>query len=104
MVFDEVDAGIGGRTATLVGHKLHAVSDGRQVLCVTHLANVAACADAHFYIEKSTDGKHTEVSLRPLTGDKITQEIARMLGSTSDKDKTALAHARQMLTDSKNNH
>lgn len=101
MVFDEVDSGIGGRTATLVGQKLRAVSAGRQVLCVTHLASVAACADAHFYIEKSTDGKQTDVSLRALEGQTITQEIARMLGALSDQDETALAHARKMQADAK---
>ena len=101
MIFDEVDAGIGGRTATLVGQKLHAVASGRQVLCVTHLASVAACADAHFHIEKSTDGKRTDVSLCALSDEQITQEIARMLGALSDKDETALAHARKMRTDAK---
>lgn len=99
MVFDEVDAGIGGRTAVLVGHKLRAVAQGRQVLCVTHLATVAACADAHFHIEKSTDGKHTDVSLRALSDEQIPHEIARMLGALSDNDAAALAHARQMLAD-----
>ena len=101
MVFDEVDSGIGGRTATLVGQKLRAVSKGRQVLCVTHLASVAACADAHFYIEKTTDGKKTEVSLCALDGEKIISELARMLGALSDKDATALAHARKMLAESR---
>ena len=101
MVFDEVDTGIGGRTATLVGRKLHAVAQGRQVLCVTHLATVAACADAHFHVEKRTDGKKTNVSLYALSGEKISHEIARMLGALSDKDDTALAHARKMLADAK---
>lgn len=101
MVFDEVDSGIGGRTATLVGHKLSAVAKGRQVLCVTHLASVAACADAHFHIEKTTDGKQTEVTLTALTGEDITQEIARMLGALSDTDAAALTHAREMLAAAK---
>ncbi|MBR3603461.1 MAG: DNA repair protein RecN [Elusimicrobiaceae bacterium] len=97
MIFDEVDTGIGGRTATLVGHKLRSVAQGRQVLCVTHLATVAACADAHFHIEKATDGKKTEVSLRALTEKEIVPEIARMLGALSEADETAISHARQML-------
>ncbi len=101
MVFDEVDSGIGGRTATLVGHKLSAVAKGRQVLCVTHLASVAACADAHFHIEKTIDGKQTEVTLTALTGEDITQEIARMLGALSDTDAAALTHAREMLAAAK---
>lgn len=101
MVFDEVDTGIGGRTATLVGHKLRTVAQGRQVLCVTHLATVAACADAHFHIEKNTDGKTTDVSLAALSGEQITQEIARMLGALADNDETALTHARKILADAK---
>lgn len=98
MVFDEVDSGVGGRTAVLVGQKLHAVAQGRQVLCVTHLASVAACADAHFHIEKMTDGKTTDVSLQRLNAQETEKEIARMLGALSDQDQTALLHARQMLS------
>ncbi|WP_428053811.1 DNA repair protein RecN [Candidatus Avelusimicrobium facis] len=98
MVFDEVDSGVGGRTAALVGQKLHAVAQGRQVLCVTHLASVAACADAHFHIEKTTDGKTTEVRLQRLSAQETEKEIARMLGALSDQDQTALLHARQMLS------
>lgn len=97
MVFDEVDSGIGGRTAALVGQKLRSVARGRQVLCVTHLASVAACADAFFRIEKTTDGKTTDVTLQTLSGPAVTAEIARMLGSSSDDDQTALRHAREML-------
>ena len=97
MVFDEVDSGVGGRTAALVGQKLHAVAQGRQVLCVTHLASVAACADAFFHIEKQTDGKTTDVTLSPLDGEAVTAEIARMLGAASEQDQTALRHAREML-------
>ena len=96
MIFDEVDTGIGGRTAALVGQKLRAVAQDRQVLCVTHLASVAAYAQTHFYIEKSTDGKKTEVHLTALSEEQITREIARMLGALSDTDQTALAHAQQM--------
>ena len=96
MVFDEVDSGVGGRTAALVGEKLHAVAQGRQVLCVTHLASVAACADAFFHIEKTTDGKTTEVSLSALNAEEILQEIARMLGAVSKEDQTALLHAQEI--------
>ncbi len=97
MVFDEVDTGVGGRTATLVGQKLRSVAQGRQVLCVTHLASVAAHADAHFHIEKTTDGKTTDVILTALNAENITAEIARMLGALSDTDEAALEHAKQML-------
>lgn len=97
MIFDEVDTGIGGRTATLVGQKLRQVAQGRQVLCVTHLASVAAGADAHFFIEKTTDGKTTQVGLKELSPKEIPQEIARMLGALSDTDAVALSHAQQMI-------
>lgn len=97
MVFDEVDTGVGGRTAALVGRKLRAAAQGRQVLCVTHLASVAACADAHFRIEKTTDGKRTDVTLCRLNAEQTVREIARMLGALTDQDRTALEHAREML-------
>lgn len=97
MVFDEVDSGVGGRTAALVGQKLHEVAQGRQVLCVTHLASVAANADAFFHIEKTTDGKQTDVSLTALQGQEIVAEIARMLGAVGEQDQTALRHAREIL-------
>ena len=97
MIFDEVDTGIGGRTAALVGKKLQAVSAGRQVLCVTHLASVAAYADAHFHIAKNV-GKHsTDVVLTEISGQQQIQEIARMLGALSDHDETALLHAKKIL-------
>ncbi len=101
MIFDEVDSGVGGRTATLVGQKLRTVAQGRQVLCVTHLATVAAHADAYFHIEKITDGKKTDVSLTALAPQQVAAEIARMLGALNEKDETALAHARKMLADAK---
>ena len=102
MVFDEVDSGVGGRTAALVGRKLREAAAGRQVLCVTHLASVAACADAFFHIEKKTDGKTTDVALKELSGQAVTAEIARMLGASSDNDQTALRHAREMLQRAQN--
>lgn len=101
MIFDEVDTGVGGNTATLVGRKLRQVAQNRQVLCVTHLASVAACADAHFLIEKNTKNHQTVVSLTELKEQQIVQEIARMLGNFSTENKTALAHAEQMLAQAK---
>lgn len=97
MVFDEVDAGIGGETAHLVGEKLKAVSKGRQVLCVTHLAQVAAQADENFHVAKSAKKDSTEVSITPLTGEKLTAEIARMLGGNADPKSAAYTHAQELL-------
>jgi DNA repair protein RecN (Recombination protein N) len=101
MVFDEVDSGVGGNTAALVGRKLRAVAKHHQVLCVTHLASVAACADAHFLIEKTARNKQTTVSLTALNEQQTVAEIARMLGNFSTQQDTALAHAQQMLTQAK---
>ena len=96
MVFDEVDAGIGGETGWLVGEKLHACSQGRQVLCVTHLAQVAAQADQNFHVAKQADKNSTHVSITPLTGEKLTAEIARMLGG-GDAKSAAYSHAQELL-------
>lgn len=97
MIFDEVDTGIGGRTATLIGKKLQEVSAGRQVLCVTHLATVAAYANTHFHITKNIDKKTTDVVLTELSAEQRTKEIARMLGALSEQDETALLHAQKIL-------
>lgn len=97
MVFDEVDAGIGGETALLVGEKLKAVSSGRQVLCVTHLAQVAAQADVNFHVAKTAQKNTTEVSIRTLDKDALTTEIARMLGGNADKRSAAFIHAQELL-------
>ncbi len=96
MVFDEVDAGIGGETGWLVGEKLRACAHGRQVLCVTHLAQVAAQADQHFYVTKTADKHTTCVTIEPLSGQAITAEIARMLGG-GDKKSAAYLHAQELL-------
>lgn len=96
MVFDEVDAGIGGETGWLVGEKLRACAQGRQVLCVTHLAQVAAQANQNFYVSKSADKQTTHVSITPLSGEKLTAEIARMLGG-GDKKSAAYSHAKELL-------
>ncbi len=100
MVFDEVDAGIGGETGWLVGEKLRACASGRQVLCVTHLAQVAAQADQNFYVAKTADKTTTRVSIAALSGDKLTAEIARMLGG-GDKKSAAYSHAEELLARAK---
>jgi DNA repair protein RecN (Recombination protein N) len=95
LVFDEIDAGIGGATALAVGRRLRNLAAGRQVLVVTHLAQVAAFADAQLVVEKSEDGGRVHTAVHTVTGDDRIAEIARMLsGSTSE---TSLAHARELL-------
>lgn len=86
LIFDEVDSGIGGGMAEVVGRKLAGVSAGRQVLCVTHLPQIAAMADAHYRVEKKTRGGRTETSLSRLEGDDRVTEVARMLGAAGDSD------------------
>jgi DNA repair protein RecN (Recombination protein N) len=96
MVFDEVDAGIGGAVAEVVGLQLRGLGARSQVLCVTHLAQVAAQGHHHLRVVKLTDGKTTRTSLAELSGQERVREIARMLGGAQITDK-ALAHAREML-------
>ena len=96
MVFDEVDAGIGGAIAEIVGLQLRELGERGQVLCVTHLPQVASQAHAQFRVSKQTDGKVTRTSLRGLTGTDRIDEIARMLGGIDVTEK-ARAHAREML-------
>jgi DNA repair protein RecN (Recombination protein N) len=96
MVFDEVDAGIGGAIAEIVGLQLRALGERGQVLCVTHLPQVASQAHAQYQVSKQTDGKVTRTSLKGLTGADRIDEIARMLGGIDVTDK-ARAHAREML-------
>ena len=96
MVFDEVDAGIGGRVASVVAQKLAATAEGRQVLCVTHLAPIAAAAQHHVRVAKSVRGGRTRVSAEPLAGEARVEEIARMLGGETVTD-TARGHARELL-------
>jgi DNA repair protein RecN (Recombination protein N) len=84
LIFDEVDAGIGGRVADSVGARLRALSAHAQVLCVTHLPQVAAYADAHIHISKRVAAGRTLTSAAPLQGDLRVEELARMMaGDTS---------------------
>jgi DNA repair protein RecN (Recombination protein N) len=96
LVFDEIDAGIGGRAAEAVGKKLKALARHHQVLCVTHLPQIASFADQHFCIEKHEAGGRTRISIKALNGSERTHEIARMLSGAKLTD-TSLKHAEQML-------
>ena len=96
MVFDEVDSGVGGGVAEMVGRRLQELGSNRQVLCVTHLPQVASLADQHFRISKVTDGKSTRTQVRALNHDERVEELARMLGGVEITNKT-LEHAAEML-------
>jgi DNA repair protein RecN (Recombination protein N) len=96
LVFDEVDAGVGGGVAEIVGRQLRTLGERAQVLCVTHLPQVASQAHAHVRVTKLTDGKTTRTVLSVLTADERVEEVARMLGGVSVTDK-AREHAAEML-------
>jgi len=96
LVFDEIDAGIGGRAAEAVGKKLKQLAGTKQVLCITHLPQIASFADQHFLIEKRESGGRTKTSVRPLDADERTKELARMI-SGAKLTETSIKHAEQML-------
>jgi DNA repair protein RecN (Recombination protein N) len=96
MVFDEIDTGIGGRAAEAVGKKLKALARANQVLCVTHLPQIATFADQHFVIEKKDRNGRTRTSIRAVVGEERTEEVARMLSGAKLTD-TSRKHAEQMI-------
>jgi len=96
LVFDEIDTGIGGRAAEAVGKKLKSLARSNQVLCVTHLPQIATFGDQHFVIEKKEHGGRTRTSIRPVTGEERTEEVARML-SGAKLTETSRKHAEQMI-------
>ncbi len=97
LIFDEVDVGIGGRVAEVVGRKLRALGQARQVMCITHLAQVAAQGEQHVQVRKRTEGKTTLAEVAMLDDRERTMEIARMIGGV-EISKQTLAHAKDMLT------
>jgi len=96
LIFDEIDTGIGGRAAEAVGKKLKSLSRTSQVLCVTHLPQIATFAEHHYLIEKKRAGDRTRTSVRKITGSERTEEVARMI-SGAKLTETSLKHAEQML-------
>ena len=100
LVFDEIDIGIGGRAAEAVGQKLKSLSRGQQVLCVTHLPQIAAFADQHFVVEKREADGRTKMQIRLLDDRARTHEVARMLSGAKVTD-TSLQHAAQMIAASR---
>jgi DNA repair protein RecN (Recombination protein N) len=96
LVFDEVDAGVGGRAADRVGRRLAELAGHHQVLCITHLPQVAAFAELHFRVEKRTSAGRTIASLTVVDGAERIEEIARMAGGESVGEGTR-RHARELL-------
>jgi len=97
LVFDEIDIGIGGRAAEAVGQKLKTLSEAQQVICITHLPQIAAFADQHFLIEKGESGGRTHTGVRRMKREERVEEIARMLSGASVTE-SSLRHAEQMLS------
>jgi DNA repair protein RecN (Recombination protein N) len=95
LVFDEVDAGIGGQTARAVGERLRKLGESRQVLCITHLPQIAALADRHFRIEKSDAGRVARAEVEHLEDAQVLDELCRMLGSDGT-DGGARRHAEEL--------
>lgn len=96
LVFDEIDTGIGGRAAEAVGKKLKGLSRSNQVLCVTHLPQIATFANHHYVIQKKESGGRSKTSIREVSGEERTEEVARMLSGAKLTD-TSRKHAEQML-------
>jgi DNA repair protein RecN (Recombination protein N) len=96
LVFDEVDAGVGGQTARAVGERLRGLGEARQVLCITHLPQIAALATSHFRIEKSAETETALTTVEALEGDGVVAELCRMLGAEAS-DKAARRHAEELL-------
>ncbi|NLJ80367.1 MAG: DNA repair protein RecN [Firmicutes bacterium] len=96
VIFDEIDAGLGGRTAVNLGEKLRALSQFRQVFCITHLPLIASYAANHYFVRKTTSLNKTAVDAAVLTSDQRVQELVRMLGGTTDRGITQ-EHARELL-------
>ena len=95
-VFDEIDAGVGGATARAVGERLRELASDGQVVCITHLPQVASQAGAHFRISKRVEGGATIADVEPVDGEELVAEIVRMLGAERD-DAAATDHARDLL-------
>ncbi len=102
LIFDEIDTGISGRTAQKVSEKLSEISFSHQIICITHLAQIASMADSHFIIEKQTDGQTTRTGIRQLKEQQSIEEIARILGG-AEITKTVLDSAKEMITLAKKN-
>ena len=95
IIFDEIDTGISGRTAQKVSEKMALIGKNRQVICITHLPQIASMADTHFLIEKSVQGQSTITGIRKLKAAEEVEELARMLGGVEITDKV-LENAQEM--------
>jgi DNA repair protein RecN (Recombination protein N) len=96
LVFDEIDANVGGRLAAVVGHKLRELAERQQVLCITHLPQIASYANRHLSVRKQQRGGETRTTIHVMSGDDRLEELAAMIGGKS-VSATARAQARELL-------
>ena len=96
LIFDEIDSGIGGAVAQSVGEKLGLLASGHQVLCITHLAQIACFADSHLKVQKADSDGRTTTNIRPLDNEERIEEVSRMLGGKVITE-TTREHARELL-------
>ena len=96
LIFDEIDSGIGGATAEVVGEKLHALAEYHQILCITHLPQIASKGDIHFLVKKGVKDNRVQTSISVLSEEARINEIARLMGGKTISEK-AVEHAREML-------
>ena len=97
LVFDEIDSGIAGATAAIIGEKLRSLAQYHQIVCITHLPQIASSGELHFLVVKKVSGGRTRTHIAPLDSEERINEIARLLGGKTISEKT-LAHAREMLS------
>ena len=97
MIFDEIDTGISGHIAGVVAEKMASIARYHQVLCVTHLAQIAAMADTQYFVQKQVVGDRTRTSLTTLDSEGRVGEIARLIGVTQNDQVSGMAHARAIL-------
>ena len=95
MIFDEIDSGISGRTAQMVAEKMNVLGRNHQIICITHLPQIAAMADAHYLIEKKVENNETHSNILKLNNDESIHELARMLGGVEITD-AVVENAREM--------
>lgn len=100
LIFDEIDAGISGRTAQMVARKMHSIADTHQIICITHLPQIASMSDTHFLIEKNTNNDKTFTTIRKINEEEIVLELARLLGGNTITDKV-IANAGEMRATAK---
>ncbi|MEA4847502.1 MAG: DNA repair protein RecN, partial [Clostridiaceae bacterium] len=96
VVFDEIDAGVGGQTANMVGQKIKTISKNSQILCITHLPQIASISDNHIFVDKKVQGNKTYTEIKILTAVERVEEIARMLGGNENIE-ASMEHAKKLF-------